>query len=77
MLAAESTILDIDGGLLKAIALVACFSIFALIAVWLAFSKSPRFQRAAQLPLEDEDVAEAADAAGDRGPHQSGTSPHG
>lgn len=69
MLAAESTILGIDGGLLKSIALVTCFSIFALIALWLAFSKSPRFQRAAQLPLEDEEAAEAADAASDRGDH--------
>ena len=69
MPAAESTILGIDGGLLKSIALVAYFSIFALIALWLAFSKSLRFQRAAQLPLEDEDAAEVTDAAEDRGDH--------
>jgi hypothetical protein len=76
VLSAEATILGIDGGLLKSIALVTCFAIFALIALWLAFSKSPRFRRAAQLPLEDERVAEAADAPADRGDHVSGSSSH-
>ena len=74
MILAETIILGIDGGILKAIALVTCFVIFVSIAVWLAFSRSPGFQRAAQIPLEDEYVAEAADGSADRGVHQSGLS---
>jgi hypothetical protein len=74
LFAAEATILGIDGGLLKAIALVVCFAIFVSIALWLVFSRSSSFRRTAQLPLEDEDVGEAADASDHRGTHKSGSS---
>ncbi|UCD75938.1 MAG: cbb3-type cytochrome c oxidase subunit 3 [Phycisphaerales bacterium] len=76
MLASEGIIFGIDGGLLKSIALVMCFAIFVSIVLWLAVSSSTKFQRAARLPLEDEVVSEAADASGDRGDHQSGSSRH-